>query len=135
MIIREYKSSDNKEILNLYNECFMKDFDEIVMEPTGKIFVAVDEVIVGMVTLDIFNDIFKNVRYGYLNNVCVSKDYRGRGIAKLLMKRVEGYCNDNDLDYVMLTSNKKRVDAWNLYFDCGYQIKETCLFEKNMKKD
>lgn len=135
MIVREYESSDNKEMLNLYNECFMKDFDEIVLKPTGKIFVAVDEVVVGMVTLDIFNDIFKGVRYGYVNNVCVSKSHRGRGIAKLLMEKVESYCNDNGLDYVMLTSSKKRFEAWNLYFKCGYKIKDTCLFEKDMKKD
>lgn len=131
MLVREYKIEDNFELLKLYNKCFFKDFKEIILKPTGKIFVVIDDnKIIGMATLDFFNDIFKNVSYGYVNNVCVDEMYRKRGVGKLLMGKIDSYCKENDLDFVMLTSNKKRFEAWELYLGCGYEIRDTCLFEK-----
>lgn len=134
MLIREYKTEDNKELLNLFNKCFNKNYDVINMNPTGMIFVIlVDNKIVGMATIDILNDIFKNIKYGYVNNVCIDPDYQGQGLSKKLMNKILDYGINNGLEYIMLTSNKKRITAHKLYKSMGYEIVDTCVFKKYIK--
>lgn len=134
MEIREYKKEDSKELLNLFNKCFNCDYKVIDMEPTGMIYVVViDNKIVGMATIDILNDIFKNIKYGYVNNVCIHPDYQGQGLSKKLMNKILEYGISNNLEYIMLTSNKKRIAAHGLYKSMGYEIVDTCVFKKYMK--
>ncbi len=130
-MIREYKKEDNKELLELFNICFNKDFEDVTMNPTGKIFVyELDNKIVGMLTLDILNDIFKSINYGYINNVCVNPMYGGKGIGDALMKYTEQFARNNNCKYIMLTSNKKRVFAHKLYLKNNYEIVDTCVFKR-----
>lgn len=134
MEIREYKKEDAKELLNLFNKCFNSDYKVIDMEPTGMIYVVViDNKIVGMATIDILNDIFKNIKYGYVNDVCIHPDYQGQGLSKKLMNKILEYGISNDLEYIMLTSNKKRIAAHGLYKSMGYEIVDTCVFKKYLK--
>ena len=127
MKIREYKKEDAKELLDLFNKCFNYDYKVIDMEPTGMIFVvSLDNKIVGMATIDILNDIFKNIKYGYVNN-------QGQGLSKKLMNKILEYGISNNLEYIMLTSNKKRIAAHGLYKSMGYEIVDTCVFKKYMK--
>ena len=134
MEIREYKKEDAKELLNLFNKCFNSDYKVIDMEPTGMIYVVViDNKIVGMATIDILNDIFKNIKYGYVNDVCIHPDYQGQGLSKKLMNKILEYGISNNLEYIMLTSNKKRIAAHGLYKSMGYEIVDTCVFKKYLK--
>ena len=134
MEIREYKKEDAKELLNLFNKCFNSDYKVIDMEPTGMIYVVViDNKIVGIATIDILNDIFKNIKYGYVNDVCIDPDYQGQGLSKKLMNKILEYEISNDLEYIMLTSNKKRIAAHGLYKSMGYEIVDTCVFKKYLK--
>ena len=104
------------------------------MEPTGMIYVVViDNKIVGMAIIDILNDIFKNIKYGYVNDVCIDPDYQGQGLSKKLMNKILEYGISNNLEYIMLTSNKKRIAAHGLYKSMGYEIVDTCVFKKYMK--
>ena len=104
------------------------------MEPTGMIYIVViDNKIVGMATIDILNDIFKNIKYGYVNNVCIDPDYQEQGLSKKLMNKILEYGISNNLEYIMLTSNKKRIAAHGLYKSMGYEIVDTCVFKKYMK--
>ncbi len=134
MEIREYKKEDAKELLDLFNKCFNSDYKVIDMEPTGMIYVVViDNKIVGMATIDILNDIFKNIKYGYVNDVCIHPDYQGQGLSKKLMNKILEYGISNNLEYIMLTSNKKRIAAHGLYKSMGYEIVDTCVFKKYLK--
>ena len=134
MIIREYKRDDNLKLLNLFNRCFNYNFKTIDMKPSGMIYVVlVDDKIVGMATIDILNDIFKNIKYGYVNNVCIDPDYQRQGLGKKLMDKILEYGINNDLEYIMLTSNKNKVAAHGLYKSVGYKIVDDSLFKKFIK--
>ena len=134
MEIREYRKEDAKELLNLFNKCFNYNYKVIDMERTGMIYVVViDNKIVGMAIIDILNDIFKNIKYGYVNDVCIDPDYQGQGLSKKLMNKILEYGISNNLEYIMLTSNKKRIAAHGLYKSMGYEIVDTCVFKKYMK--
>lgn len=135
MIIRDYNSNDNMELIKLFNECFDKDYKCICMSPSSKIFVMeFNNKIIGMASIDILNDIFKNIKYGYVNNVCVSKECQGKGFGKELMSKIDEYAKEMNLEYIILTSNKKRIAAHKLYKKCGYEIVDTCFFKKKLFK-
>lgn len=134
MIIRDYNSNDNMELIKLFNECFDKDYKCICMSPSSKIFVMeFNNKIIGMASINILNDIFKNIKYGYVNNVCVSKECQGKGFGKDLMSKIDDYAKEMDLEYLILTSNKKRIAAHKLYKKCNYEIVDTCFFKKKLK--
>ena len=131
MKIREYMKDDKEKVINLYNKCFSHKCNEINMIPTGTILVLEeDNKIIGMGTIDILNDIFKDVKYGYLNNICVDPDYQGRGLGNYLVKEIEKYARENNCNYLMLTSSKKRVAAHKVYLKNEFEIVDTCVFKK-----
>lgn len=131
MVFREYRNDDLSRLLDIYNESFNCDYNCCLEDTSGKIFVLeVDNYIVAMATLDIIVDIFKKIRYGYVNNVCVDKNYRGLGYGRFIMLKLEEVAKNNFLSYIMLTSNNDRVIAQKLYKEIGYEVIDTCLFKK-----
>lgn len=134
MNIRKYNNLDKDELIKLYNLCFEHTCNNIIMSPSGEIFVIEDDKkhIIGMVTIDIMCDIFKNIKYAYLNNVCIHPNFQNKGLGILLMKEIEKYSKDIGCAYLMLTSNKNRINAHKLYLKNGYKIIDTCLFKKDI---
>lgn len=130
MNFRKYKKKDYKFLLELFNECFNHNYTGSDIKASGNIFVLEDNnIIVGMVTIDVITNIFKGIKYGYVNDVCVSNKYRGKGYGKILMLNVDKFAKDNGLSYIMLTSSNKRKIAQSLYRCLGYDIVDTCLFK------
>ncbi len=135
MIVRKYKHEDNEKILYLYNEAFDKNYTEIKLSPLpySNIFVLeIEDKIIGMVCIDILNDIFKGIYYGYLNNICILKKYQNMGYATYLLNYAEKFAKDNGCAYIMLTSNDNRIFAHKMYLKNNYKIIDTNLFRKNL---
>lgn len=88
--------------------------------------------LVSVAMVQVLNDPIKGEKGYYVNYVCVSKDYQGKGYGKELMNNIisNGY-NDN-VEYIMLTSNKSRIIARNMYSQLEFAIKDTDLFIKNL---
>lgn len=131
MIIREYNINDNKQVIDLYNKCFSYNCNKINLNPTGTILILLENnKIIGMGTLDVINDIFKGIKYGYLNNICIDPEYQGKGLGNYLLKELEKLAIKKECKYLMLTSNKNRIIAHKLYLKNGYEIIDTCVFKK-----
>lgn len=129
------KEKDLEELSSLYRLCF----PEMVNSIRGNccyrdnILVAtIDNVIVGMVTLDYLFDNFLNEKYVYINNLCVHPDYQGKGIGMSLMETAGKMAKDNSCKYIKLTSNKRRKTAHKLYNKLGFEVYDTVVFKKNI---
>lgn len=133
MLVREYNKNDDIQVIELYNKCFDGKVDEINIDSSGTVLIMeIDNKIVGMGTIDILNDMFRNIRYGYLNNICINPDYQNKGLGTILINEIEKYAKENNCEYLMLTSNKSRISAHKLYLKNGYEIIDTCVFRKNI---
>ena len=132
MNIRKYNDSDKKQVIKLYNLCFEHECDDFNMNSSGEIIVIEtdDNNIIGMATIDIMTDVFRNVKYAYLNNICIHPDCQKKGLGSLLIKEIENYSKDNGCAYLMLTSNKNRISAHKLYLKNKFEIIDTCVFKK-----
>lgn len=133
MIFREYVMDDLDRLLEIYNECFSCDYNNCLNDSSGKIFVLdINKTIVGMATLDVIVDTFRSIKYGYVNNVCVIKEYRGLGYGRYIMLEIDKFAKNNGLSYIILSSNNKRKVAQNLYRNIGYKEVDTCFFKKDI---
>jgi ribosomal protein S18 acetylase RimI-like enzyme len=62
---------------------------------------------------------------GFIEDVVVDRNYRGRGIGILLSKKLIEIAKDKNLDCIDLTSSPNRKEANMLYKKLGFKTKET----------
>lgn len=82
----------------------------------------------------IYNPI-KDKKTFYLDYICVSPDYQNQGIGKKIMMEIKRVATEEAIDRLELTSNSKRCYARKLYISFGMTIRDTDVFEMDIKKD
>lgn len=132
VLIREYKNSDKLSLNNLLNEHYQGiNIDSLENSKTALSLVAVsDDKVVGHLHIDIINDEFRNIRFGYISYVCVASEYQNKGIGTLLMKEIDRIASKENLTYYELTSRASRQAAHHLYLKNGFVIRESTIFKK-----
>ena len=132
ILIREYENSDKLSLNNLLNEHYQGiNIDSLENSKTALSLVAVsDDKVVGHLHIDIINDNFRNIRFGYISYVCVTSEYQNKGIGTLLMKEVDTVARKENLAYYELTSRSSRQAAHHLYLKNGFVIRESTIFKK-----
>ena len=132
VLIREYKNSDKLALSNLLNEHYQGiNIDSVEISKTALSIVAVKtDKIVGHLHIDIINDEFRNIRFGYISYVCVANEYQNKGIGTLLMKEIDKIASKENLTYYELTSRASRQAAHHLYLKNGFVIRESTIFKK-----
>ena len=85
--------------------------------------------IVGAAQLIVIDDPFWNERWGLVENVFVTKEYRRKGIGKGLMKQLENQAIAVGCKFVKLTTRKK--EGKKLYRSIGYE--EDSSFRKELQ--
>ena len=144
MIIREHKPEDREAIEKciaefnkeerVYTPHFLVDYDvskpyfdylnKKISEGNGKIFVAVEEGnIVGYVAVKMeVEDSPRNVikKYGYISNVMILKEHRGKGFGEALVKKAEEFTKESGANNISLDVQVGN-SAINLYHKLGYK--------------
>lgn len=90
-----------------------------------------DEVI-GYLTLNLNIDCVTGEKYFHVNYVCVKQNYQGHGIATKLFDEVFSICKKEQIAYLELTSNPKRIAAHHLYDKLGFIRRDTTVFRKEL---
>ena len=65
-----------------------------------------------------------------IENVIVAGSYRGTGVGKLLMQKIEEIAKDRDCYYTMFVSRGDRKDAHQFYASLGYSLDLVQGFKK-----
>lgn len=132
VLIREYENNDKLSLNNLLNEHYQGiNIDSLENSKTALSLVAVsDDKIAGHLHIDIINDNFRNIRFGYISYVCVASEYQNKGIGTLLMKEADTVARKENLAYYELTSRSSRQAAHHLYLKNGFIIRESTIFKK-----
>ena len=131
---------NNESLSNLINECFNINISPInVLDSKSRnvrfLCALENDIVIGNIMITTLFDPVKNVKSYYLNYVSVLEKYRNKGIATALLKYVEYLAIKENISYIELTSNSKRIDATRLYLKQGYKIRETNIFLKRMVDD
>lgn len=131
---------NNESLSNLINECFNINISPInVLDSKSRnvrfLCAFENDIVIGNIMITTLFDPVKNIKSYYLNYVSVLEKYRKKGIATTLLKYVEYLAIKENISYIELTSNSKRIDATRLYLKQGYKIRETNIFLKRMVDD
>lgn len=132
----EFLSDENdiKKVINLIKDTFnISNIPniELLKNPRFVILKKYDDVI-GTSMLTIKYDPIKNIKILYIDYVCVDKKYQHMGYGKEMFLNIEKIAKEEGIDYLELTSNKKRVYAREMYLKLGMEIKDTDIFIKKI---
>lgn len=112
-------------------EKILKDF----YTTTSNCFIAIiDEIVVGLVVVTTDRSLFSTQVHGHISWLCVDAEYRGHGIAKVLMQMAESWAKNQGAKFVDLSSAIKpeREFAHKLYESCGYRSDSQKYFIKHI---
>ena len=70
----------------------------------------------------------------WIEDVVVDASLRGSGLGRRLVQHAIGFCKEEGISTVYLTSNPKRVAANALYQAVGFERKETNMYKMNLNE-
>ena len=120
MIIKLDKNYIN-EVVNIEKACFASPWsydgiEEELKNPNAYYIIYVfDRKVVG------YAGMYSVCSEGYINNIAVLPEFRGRGIAKMLLNNLVQYSILNKLDFLSLEVRGSNKVAINLYSSNGFK--------------
>ena len=80
--------------------------------------------IIGFVHAELYESLYMDTGLNILG-LAVDSNFQGQGIGKKLMSSIEDYALKNNISYIRLTSNGRRIDAHKFYESIGYVCDKT----------
>ena len=80
--------------------------------------------IIGFVHAELYESLYMDTGLNILG-LAVNSNFQGQGIGKKLMSAIEDYALKNNISYVRLNSNVRRIDAHKFYESIGYVCDKT----------
>lgn len=134
----ERKLSGINELLPQLNPNIPKlslvELTTIVDSPANTIYVAVksDGSIVGMLLVVTVHQ-FAGIKC-WIEDVVVSQDHRGQGIARRLVEAAISEVPESTR-FINLTSNPRREAAHHLYTSLGFEPRDTVVFRRTLTRN
>jgi GNAT superfamily N-acetyltransferase len=130
LAIREAKTTDAADLARLVSQLgypsteqdMAERLEALAGQPEYVLFVAEESGrIVGLVGAFLGYALEFNGPWGRLMGLVVDEPFRGRGIGRRLMERIEGWLRDHGATRLTLTSGKQRAEAHRFYRRLGYE--------------
>ena len=80
--------------------------------------------IIGFVHAELYESLYMDTGLNILG-LAVDSNFQGQGIGKKLMSAIEDYALKNNISYVRLNSNVRRIEAHKFYESIGYVCDKT----------
>lgn len=142
LVIREYDNSEYESVKELLIESFPEVHDLLVEGLTSSDVLNLDKTkylqlvayeednLVGYALASRSYDPIMRRKNIWIDYVCVNTEYRGRGIARKLLQRIEDVARKEKVLFLQLTSSRFRTGARKLYTDFGFSVRESDIFRK-----
>lgn len=115
-------------------------YDELYQITKSKQYISVvakfeDEIIgfaIAKFKLPVKNDLLRENRTVYIEEICVSTAFRKKGVGKKLYKYIENFAKERKIDRIDLNVWSFNKSAINFYKECGMNVQRYTL-EKKLK--
>jgi ribosomal protein S18 acetylase RimI-like enzyme len=97
----------------------------------GIILASTESKIIGLVTFVLPERLNQRLREFWIPELMISKEYRGQGIGKMLIRRCEVIAKRNRCYRIRLESRNDRIESHNFYRNIGFQ-QIALVFEKRL---
>ena len=129
-IVRDYRNDDLDDVNCLLKESFSiekRNFQDLCFR---EIVIEMDDKVVGYLLLTRVLNPIKNKYYFLIDYMCVSENYRRKGLGRKLLDHVYEIAKGENAMYLQLSCSYFRVAAHHLYKSCGYFKRESDIFRK-----
>lgn len=127
-----YESNFNisRELCSVTVESKIKELGDYIMSQEATLLgVFIENALVGFVWCYI-HDYFGEKRL-HVNQIVIDKNYRGQGIAKILLTQTEKYATKMNIKIIDLLVTEENLAAVKMYEDLGY-VTERRYLKKNI---
>jgi ribosomal protein S18 acetylase RimI-like enzyme len=104
----------------------LEGFEKLSKRETDKIFVAEDEshAFLGYLWIGEGSNMMTGLKHGYVYDIFVKEEFRGKGIGKILMEKAESYCRERSYSRILLMVSVSNETATRLYDRMGYKAEQ-----------
>lgn len=133
--VNEYSANDIQAIVSLENECFAHPWSATAIEESAKagtIFAVAkfENKIIGYGGVSIILD------DAYITNIAVTKEFRNKGIGKLIVSYLCQLCESRGASFISLEVRQSNIPAISLYASFNFeQVGVRKNFYDNPKED
>lgn len=116
------RSLDKKE----WSKRLLELFRKLSRRENHRIFVAEDDnhAFLGYVWVGEGNDMITGKSHGFVYDLFVREEFRGKGIAKMLLEKAETYCRKKGYSRILLMVAAKNQSAIQLYTRVGFETEQ-----------
>lgn len=136
-MLRDITISDAQEIQKISNlelgydvdlDIVKKQIEKLTNDNKHNIIIGFENEqtrkIVGFVHAELYESLYMDTGLNILG-LAVDSNFQGRGIGKRLMNAIEDYALKNNISFIRLNSNVRRVVAHKFYESIGYICDKT----------
>ena len=130
VIVRDYRNDDLDDVNCLLKESFSIEKRNFQDSCFREIVIEIDDKVVGYLLLTRVLNPIENKYYFLIDYMCVSENYRRKGLGRKLLDHVYEIAKGENAMYLQLSCSYFRVAAHHLYKSCGYFKRESDIFRK-----
>lgn len=104
-------------------------FDRLSRRETDRIFVAEDEshAFLGYLWIGEGGNMMTGLKHGYVYDIFVKEEFRGKGIGRILVEKSESYCRERGYSRILLMVSVSNQAAISLYGKMGFKAEQTYM--------
>ena len=112
-----------------WSKHILEGFAKLSKRETDKIFVAENEnhAFLGYLWVGESGNMMTGLKFGFVYDIFVKEEFRGKGIGKILMEKAEGYCREKGYSRLLLMVAVKNGTAIRLYDSMGFKPEQTYM--------
>ena len=119
--------SDRKELdKEKWTKHLLELFEKLSGRETEKIVVAEDEnhAFLGYLWVGEGSNMMTGLKQGYIFDIFVKKEFRGRGTGKILLEKAQSYCREKGYSRIRLMVYVNNANAIGLYNKMGFKTEQ-----------
>jgi ribosomal protein S18 acetylase RimI-like enzyme len=104
-------------------------FEQLSKRETHRIFVAEDEshTFLGYLWIGEGSNMMSGLKHGYIYDVLVNEEFRGKGIGRMLVEKAQSYCREKGYSRILLMVSVSNETAIRLYDKMGFKAEQTYM--------
>jgi ribosomal protein S18 acetylase RimI-like enzyme len=122
-----FSESERRELeKEKWTKHILEGFEKLSKRVTDKIFVAENEshAFLGYLWVGEGNNMMTGKKNGFIYDIFVKREFRGKGIGKILLEKAQSYCREKGYSRILLMVSVNNETALGLYNKMGFKAEQ-----------
>ncbi len=122
-----FSENERKELdKEKWTKHILEGFERLSKRETDRIFVAEDEnhTFLGYLWVGEGSNMMTGLKHGYVYDIFVKKEFREKGIGRILLEKAQNYCREKGYSRILLMVSANNANAIGLYNKIGFKTEQ-----------